>query len=618
MGPGNHDQPTTLYNQYFPYTRYQGMPWYGGHHADKNDNNYQLFSGGGIDFLIVHLEFCPPSAAVSWADSVLKTYPDRTAIITTHGYLSASAQRSVSGCSNTQYLWDGLAAPNSNVYFMLSGHVSAEARRTDTANGHPVIQMLTDYQDRPSGGEGWLRILRFVPGENKIYVQTYSPWLNRYETDADSEFTLDFPMGGALSTLGTVSAPSGSTVSLTPANLTPSTPYEWNVAVTNDNDKSRTGPLWTFTTGSPSGTNQPPIATSQSVSTSEDIVAPIVLSATDADGNSLTYSVVGGPSHGSLSGASPNLTYQPAANYNGADSFTFRANDGLASSNVATVSITVLAVNDPPAAVNDAYSLQVNATLTVGAPGVLGNDSDIDSATLTSALVTGPAHGSLALNANGPFTYTPVAAYSGPDSFTYRASDGSATSSLATVSLTVSSGSIFTANFNSGQNNFTYLDNTFRGTTQGSYASGSRVSSGGFTGGALRVLLGGVNNNTITGMSGGWRRTFTLSAATSVTLTFRYKLTQSSEYENDEFSQVMASMDGVLYGTPPNDYVAQVTGDGNGGTTRTTNWQLFQVAVGTLPAGTHTLALGGYNNKKTTSTESTTILLDDVTVAAGP
>jgi hypothetical protein len=119
-------------------------------------------------------------------------------------------------------------------------------------------------------------------------------------------------------------------------------------------------------------------------------------------------------------------------------------------------------------------------------------------------------------------------------------------------------------------------------------------------------------------MSGGWRRTFTLSAATSVTLTFRYKLTQSSEYENDEFSQVMASMDGVLYGTPPNDYVAQVTGDGNGGTTRTTNWQLFQVAVGTLPAGTHTLALGGYNNKKTTSTESTTILLDDVTVAAGP
>ena len=195
MGPGNHDQPTSLYNQYFPYTRYQGQPWYGGHYADKNDNNYELFSGGGINFLIVHLEFCPPAAAVAWADSILKTYPDRIAIVTTHGYLGESAQRSVSGCTNTQYLWDGLAVPNPNLHFMISGHVHTEARRTDMANGHPVYQMLSDYQDRASGGEGWLRILRFVPAENKVYVQTYSPWLNRYETDADSEFTLDLPDG---------------------------------------------------------------------------------------------------------------------------------------------------------------------------------------------------------------------------------------------------------------------------------------------------------------------------------------------------------------------------------------------------------------------------------------
>ena len=69
MGPGNHDQPTTLYNQFFPYTRYQGQPWYGGHYQNLNDNNYQLFSGGGMDFVIVHLEFCPPAAALSWASS---------------------------------------------------------------------------------------------------------------------------------------------------------------------------------------------------------------------------------------------------------------------------------------------------------------------------------------------------------------------------------------------------------------------------------------------------------------------------------------------------------------------------------------------------------------------
>ena len=74
--------------------------------------------------------------------------------------------------------------------------------------------MLADYQDRASGGEGWLRILRFVPAENKVYVQTYSPWLNRYETDADSEFTLDFPMGGAFIPSGAAAVPSGSTASM--------------------------------------------------------------------------------------------------------------------------------------------------------------------------------------------------------------------------------------------------------------------------------------------------------------------------------------------------------------------------------------------------------------------
>jgi hypothetical protein len=425
-------------------------------------------------------------------------------------------------------------------------------------------------------------------------------------------------MSGALSTFGPVVAPSGSTVSLAPQGLSPSTPYEWNVTLTNSQDSSRTGPFWSFTTGSSSPANQPPSAAGQSISTSEDTPAAIVLEAADPDGNPLSYSVVTGPAHGSLSGSAPNLSYQPASNYNGPDSFTFRASDGLADSNLATASISVLPVNDAPAAANNSYTLQAGATLTLSAPGVLGNDTDVDSAALTAVLVTGPAHGALSLSTDGSFVYTPAAGYSGSDSFTYRAGDGSSLSGTATVSLTVGSTNIFTASFNSGSNSFTYADNTFRGTTQGSYASGSRVSSGGFSGGALRVLLGGVNNSNILGMSGGWRRTFSLGAPTSVVLTVRYNLTQSSEYESDEFSQVLAALDGVLYGTPPNDFVAQISGNGNGGSSRSTNWQLFQVNLGTLSAGTHILTLGGYNNKKNSSSESTTILLDDVTVAAGP
>ena len=94
--------------------------------------------------------------------------------------------------------------------------------------------------------------------------------------------------------------------------------------------------------------NDPPAAEALNVETAEDTPLAITLTATDADGDALTYSVVTGPSHGTLSGTAPNLTYIPNADYNGADSFTFKANDGKADGNTATVSITVTAVNDPP------------------------------------------------------------------------------------------------------------------------------------------------------------------------------------------------------------------------------------------------------------------------------
>ncbi len=622
LGPGNHDQPTTMFNQYFPYTRFQSEPWYGDHYQNLNDNNYQLISAGGMDFVFVHLEFCPPAGAVTWADSVYKSYPNHIGFMTTHGYLNEAAQRTVHGCTNTQYLWDGLAVPNPNLRFMLSGHVHDESRRTDVVNGRPVYQMLADYQGRANGGEGWLRILRFVPAESKIYVQTYSPWLNRFETDANSELTLDFPMGDAFQNVGSTTAPNDSTVAMTTPALAPDTEYEWRVTVTNSSGKSRTSPVWTFTTAYGGTTNRPPVAASQALGVAEDGSLNITLGASDPDGNELTYSIVNGPTQGTLTGTPPAVVYRPAANFNGADSFTFRANDGLAMSNTATVTMTVQPANDPPVAVPDAYTVQGGATLTVTAPGVLGNDTDVDSTTRTAAVVSTPARGTLALSSNGSFTYTPAAGYSGPDSFTYRASDGTAFSAPATVAITVQPAPppapavIFTANFNSGSNSFTYVDNTFRGTSQSSYASGSRVSSGGFSGGALRVRLGGENSNTITGMSGGWRRTFTLSAPRTVTLSFRYNLDQGPDYESDEFSQVLASINGVLKGVSPADYIAQVAGNGNGGSAIGTGWRLFETSLGTLPAGTHTLILGGYNSRKNSSSERTTILIDDVNVAS--
>lgn len=132
---------------------------------------------------------------------------------------------------------------------------------------------------------------------------------------------------------------------------------------------------------------------------------------------------------------------------------------------------------------------------------MLANDNDIEGSALTAALGTKVGHGLLTLNANGSFTYTPTTGYLGADSFTYRASDSAAQSGLVTVTLTVASPTpMVSANFNTNADSFVYADNTFRGATQSNYASGGRVASGGFTGGALQVLLGGVNNTPITGI----------------------------------------------------------------------------------------------------------------------
>ena len=90
-------------------------------------------------------------------------------------------------------------------------------------------------------------------------------------------------------------------------------------------------------------------------------------------------------------------------------------------------------------------------------------------------------------------------------------------------------------------------------------------------------------------MSGGWHRSFSLASATPVTLSFRYQLT-AANLDSGEIGQMLVSLNGVLYGVPPNDYVAQ---GGGTGVTTTTGWQQVQIDLGPLPAGTHVLALGG-------------------------
>ncbi len=176
-----------------------------------------------------------------------------------------------------------------------------------------------------------------------------------------------------------------------------------------------------------------PVANGQMVTTEEDTPISITLTATDADaGDTLTYIVVDPPTFGMLSGTAPNLTYTPNANYNGPDSFTFKANDGDTDSNIATVSITVRPADDPPIASDSIHTTPEDTVLN----GMLvAMDPDGDS--ITYMKVLGPTHGAVTVNMDGTFTYTPNANYSGPDSFTFQASDGAELSNVATVTIDV-------------------------------------------------------------------------------------------------------------------------------------------------------------------------------------
>ena len=179
--------------------------------------------------------------------------------------------------------------------------------------------------------------------------------------------------------------------------------------------------------------NTVPVAQTQSVTTAEDTAKAITLMATDAESNTLTYAIATNPSHGTLSGTPPSVTYAPATNYYGADSFTFTASDASLTSTPATVSITVTPVNDAPVANNQSVTTPEDT-----ATNLVLTATDVDSSNLTYSILAGPVHGTLSgLNTNsGAVTYTPTNNYNGSDSFTFRAFDGSLYAT-GTVSLTV-------------------------------------------------------------------------------------------------------------------------------------------------------------------------------------
>jgi len=208
---GNHDYDSdrvkqgeaTMWLEYFGPQRFQGRAWYGG--ASPNGlNSCQLFSGGGLDFVALHLELNAPDAALEWARSVLRQHPQRAALMSTHAYLRGRegvgrhSQRTHRPEGNSaEEIWTKFIRNEPQIFLVLCGHESrtVEYHQISTnAAGHPVLEVLADYQSRTNGGDGWLRLLEFRPAARQIQVRTWSPALNRFETDADSEFVLPWVM----------------------------------------------------------------------------------------------------------------------------------------------------------------------------------------------------------------------------------------------------------------------------------------------------------------------------------------------------------------------------------------------------------------------------------------
>ncbi|MCP4375077.1 MAG: tandem-95 repeat protein, partial [bacterium] len=185
--------------------------------------------------------------------------------------------------------------------------------------------------------------------------------------------------------------------------------------------------------------NGAPTADDQSKTTAEDTAVAITLTGSDPGGDPISFTVVTGPGNGSLSGAAPNLTYTPNANFHGSDSFTYIASDGMLDSAPATVSITVESVNDAPVADNKNKAIDEDTAV-----AIILTASDVDGDPISFTVVTDPGNGSLRgtapyLTYTPNLTYIPNAGYHGSDSFTYIANDGLLDSAPATVNITINS-----------------------------------------------------------------------------------------------------------------------------------------------------------------------------------
>jgi len=201
--PGNHDNlikgkvDNTFFNSVFPYTGFEKYPWYGGHYPKNgNENSYSLVDISGQKLLILSIGFfghltqttAELSKMFDWANTAIAKYPDRRVIVATHSMIDNKGEFLPDG----KLLWDQVIKQHENVFLVLCGHDCTESAITKTGEyGNVVNILMSDYQCDEKGGNGYLRVMEFIPSQSIIHVETFSPLINKLR-DKSTSFDLPY------------------------------------------------------------------------------------------------------------------------------------------------------------------------------------------------------------------------------------------------------------------------------------------------------------------------------------------------------------------------------------------------------------------------------------------
>ncbi|MCM3631522.1 S-layer homology domain-containing protein [Paenibacillus glycanilyticus] len=295
---GNHDVDHQLgaydyYWNYFGADRFEDQPTYGGS-LDNNRGHYDLISSNGNDFIMVYMGWGIRDSDIDWMNEVLAKYPNRKAILNFHEFLLVSGNRA----PIADKIFEEVVQKNKNVFAVLSGHyhdskllVSEVDDNGDGKSDRKVYQMLSDYQGGPEGGQGYIKLLQFDIANDKMYVKTYSPYMDDYnfydpsDTTKQEEFAIDIdltPQVKRVSTdymgvnvysdqpIGKVEqVTSGEQASVTWNGLNANTKYQWYAAAEDAYTGKTLSDIWSFTTGTSATDTTAPSWTNGSLSVSD-------------------------------------------------------------------------------------------------------------------------------------------------------------------------------------------------------------------------------------------------------------------------------------------------------------------------------------------------------------